>query len=148
MHDLSTGKLTALQSNFSFQGRGHLSRSTSCPAPSRQGESFNFSRQVCTHTTVLSIRSATDRLEAPNFLDWSIVPADEFTGVWIPLDSWVFGFPRFLGVWIPSGFPGCLDSSGFLDVAMMAQLAVELPLGVFEAHQHEPEKVFPELCNN
>src|SRR5208282_4150400 len=34
-----------------------------------------------------------------------------------------------------------------LDVALMAQLAVELPLGLFEAHGHEPEKDFPELFN-
>src|SRR5271157_600608 len=34
-----------------------------------------------------------------------------------------------------------------LDVALMAQLAVELPLGLFEAHRHEPEKEFPELFN-
>ena len=41
--------------------------------------------------------------------------------------------------WRPQlGFYSGVLGQLILDVALMAQLAVELPLGLFEAHQHEP----------
>jgi hypothetical protein len=43
-----------------LEGRGHLARSTRCPAPSRQGEPLDFSRQVITHT-LRSSRSGPPR---------------------------------------------------------------------------------------
>ncbi len=81
------------------------SRSTRCPAPSRQGEPFNFSRQMITHTRRSSRfgRAQTaSRLRVR--MRWSIAPTDEFVGVCGCLDSadrrfcgslWVSGF-RFL----------------------------------------------------
>ena len=44
-----TGK-TDISITLPLEERGRLARSTRCPAPSRQGEPFNFSRQVITHT--------------------------------------------------------------------------------------------------
>ncbi len=81
---------------FLLEGRGRLARSTRSPAPSRQGEPVNFSRQVITHTRRSSRfgRSQTaSRLRERR--RWSIAPTDEFVGVWSPPTD------EFVGVWSP-----------------------------------------------
>jgi len=42
--------VTDISITLSLEEHGRLARSTRCPAPSRQGERFNFSRQAITHT--------------------------------------------------------------------------------------------------
>ncbi len=76
------------------------SRSTRYPAPSRQGEPFNFSRQVITHTRRSSrfgrpqtASGLRERLRS------SIAPTEEFVGVWIPWS--IAPIDEFMGVWIP-----------------------------------------------
>jgi hypothetical protein len=63
-----------------LKGRGHLARSTRCRAPFRQGEAQLLTSSDYAHTTVVSIRSPSNRLEAPRVC-CSIVRTDEFMGV-------------------------------------------------------------------
>ncbi len=82
--------VTGISITLSLEGRGRLARSTRCPAPSRQGEPFNFSRQVITHTR------RSSRFGRPQIASrlrermcWSISPIDEFVGVWIACHAYL-----------------------------------------------------------
>ncbi len=81
-HWLDAEPSTDISITLSLEERGRLARSTRCPAPSRQGEPFNFSRQVFTHTRWLS---RFDRAQTASRLRErmrsSIAPAEEFVGI-------------------------------------------------------------------
>ncbi len=84
-HWLDAEPSTDISITLSLEWRGRLVRSIRCPAPPRQGEAFNFSRQKITHT-LLSSRfgwsQTASRLRER--MRWSIAPADELVGVWVP----------------------------------------------------------------
>ncbi len=138
--------LTANSERLAELKRGRLAHSTRYPLPSGQGEQFNFSRQVITHTRRSSryARSQTAS-ELRERMRWSITPTDEFVEVCGCLDSRVSGFPTSL--WV-SEFPlnsldsrricGCLDS-GFpvrLDESRVGRTDVRTPVmrqGQFQA---------------
>ncbi len=127
-HWLDAEPSTHISSTLSLEERGRLARSTRYPAPSRQGDPFDFSRQAITDTR-RSSRFGRHQTAARlrEWMRWSIAPTDEFVGVCGCLDSlvdcsyrrvcgslWVSGFlwiPVSGFLWIPVGVCGCLDSA-------------------------------------
>ena len=59
-------------------------RSTHRPVPSQPGEPVSLVTSSDPHTTVVSRRSFSERLESPRADPRIIVPTDKFVGVWIP----------------------------------------------------------------